>query len=154
MKIFPRILMLVVVVPVLVAAANKTLANDPLTGLPLISWPDRLGLGNAPMRLEETTICKSKMQTDFYTPNGIKVAATVSWYSSKLSGFKRVHGYVNKRSQDIFYKTDGSVIVSIAGIHGNDGEDTDVHGIVYETFQPALSEKTIVGMNTENIVCP
>ena len=154
MQSFPKILILVLVAPVFVAAAKKTLANDPLTGLPLISWPDRLGIGNAPMRLDETTICKSKMQTDFYTPNGINVAATVSWYGSKLSGLKKIHGNVRNRSQDIFYKTDGSVIVSIAGTTGKDGEDTPVHGIVYETFQPALSEKTVVAMNTENIVCP
>jgi hypothetical protein len=154
MRSYLKLFVLVLAGPILVAsAANKTLVSDPLTGLPIVSWPDRLNLGNDPTRLPETTICKSKMQSDFYSPNGINVAATVAWYTSKLSGFKKTHTYANNRSQDTFYKSEGTVIVSITGSRGSDGEDTEVQGIVYATFQPALSEKAVVGMSSQKIVC-
>ena len=154
MRSYLKIFVLVLAGPILAAsAANKTLVSDPLTGLPIVSWPDRLNLGNEPTKLPGTKVCKSEMQSDFYSPNGINVAASVAWYASKLSGFKKAHGYANQRSQDTFYKSDGTAIVSITGSRGNDGEDTEVQGIVYATFQPALSEKAIVGMSTQKIVC-
>jgi hypothetical protein len=135
-------------------AGNKTLTTDPLTGLPIVPSPDRLHLGNEPTELPETKLCKSTAKMNFYSPNGIQVNATVAWYTGKLPGFKKTHGWSNKRSQDTFYKPDGTVIVSITGEPGTDGQDTEVHGIVYGKFEPALTEKTILSMNTQNTVCP
>lgn len=134
-------------------AGNKTLTTDPLTGLPIIASPDRLHLGNEPTVLPETKICKSTAKMNFYSPNDIKVDATVAWYATKLPGFNKTHGWNNKRSQDTFYKPDGTMIVSITGEPGTDGQNTDVHGIVYGKFDPAITEKTIIGMNTQKIVC-
>ena len=135
-------------------AGNKTLTTDPLTGLPVVPSQDRLHLGNEPTVLPETKICKSNAQMNFYSPNGIQVNATVAWYTVQLHGFKRTHAWVNRRSQDTFYKPDGTVIVAITGEPGTDGQNTDVHGIVYGKFEPAITEKTILGMNSQNIVCP
>jgi hypothetical protein len=134
-------------------AGNKTLTIDPLTGLPIVSSPDRLHLGNEPTVLPVTKICKSDAKMNFYSPNDIKVNATVAWYAAQLPGFKKTHGQHNNRSQDMFYKPDGTMIVSITGEPGTDTKDGDVHGIVYGKFEPALTEKTIIGMNTQNIVC-
>lgn len=135
-------------------AANKTLTSDPLTGLPIVPSPDRLHLGNEPMVLPDTKMCKSNAKMNFYSPNGIQVHATVAWYAGQLPGFKKTHAWASQRSQDTFYKPDGTMIVSITGDPGPDGQDTDVHGIVYGKFDPPLAEKTIIGMNTQNIVCP
>ena len=134
-------------------AGNKTLTQDPLTGQPIVPSPDRLHLGSEPTVLPDTKICKSNAKMDFYSPNGIQVNATVAWYAARLTGFKKTHGSHDKRSQDTFYKPDGTMIVSITGEPGTDGQDGDVHGIVYGKFEPALAEKTIIGMNTQGIVC-
>jgi hypothetical protein len=134
-------------------AANKTLTTDPLTGLPIVPSPDPLKLGNEPDVLPDTKICKSDAKMNFYSPNGIKVDATLAWYAAQLHGFKKTHAYASKRSQDTFYKPDGTMIVSITGQPGAEGENTNVHGIVYGKFEPALAERTIIAMNTQNIVC-
>jgi hypothetical protein len=135
-------------------AVNRTLTADPLTGLPIVPSPDRIHLGNEPTVLPETKICKSDAQMNFYSPNGIQVDATVEWYAGQLHEFKKTHAWANRRSQDTFYKPDGTVIVSITGEPGADGQNTDVHGIVYGKFEPAITEKTILGMNSQKIVCP
>jgi len=135
-------------------AGNKTLTADPLTGLPIVPSPDRLHLGNEPTVLPDTKICKSNAKMDFYSPNGIQVDATVAWYAAQLHGFQKTHAWTSNRSQDTFYKPDGTMLVSITGQPGVDGQNTDVHGIVYAKFEPAVTEKTILGMNTHNIVCP
>jgi hypothetical protein len=134
-------------------AANKTLTSDPLTGLPVVPSPDPYKLGNEPNVLPDTKICRSNAKMDFYSPNDIKVDATLAWYTAQLHGFKKTHGRHGNRSQDTFYKPDGTLIVAITGQPGAEGENTDVHGIVYGKFEPALAEKTIIGMNTQNIVC-
>ncbi len=136
------------------SAASTTLTTDPLTGLPLIPATDPYQLGNEPQKIPDTMVCKSKMQTDFYVTAKIKVDATLAWYAARLSGFKKTHAYANGRSQDTFYNADGTVIVGITGDPGKEGENTDTYAIVYAKFQPGLSEKTIVSMNTQKIVCP
>jgi hypothetical protein len=134
-------------------AGNKTLTTDPLTGLPIIPSPDRLHLGNEPTVLPDTKICSSDAKMNFYSPNGIQVDATMAWYATQLHGFKKTHAYASQRSQDTFYKPDGTMIVSITGEPGAQGQNTEVHGLVYAKFEPGLAEKTILGMNTQNIVC-
>ncbi len=139
---------------VTLAAGTKLLTADPLTNLPLYPATDsRLHLGNEPTQLPSSTICKSKMDADFYSVYDSKVDATLAWYLAHLSGFKKTHTYAANRSQDTFYNSDGTVIVSITGSVGKDGENTDTYSVVYEKFQPGLSEKTILGMNQRKIVC-
>ncbi len=134
---------------------TKTLTADPLTGLPLIPSTDsRLHLGNEPTRLPESQVCKSKMQADFYSVFDSNVDATVAWYSSQLTGMKKTHGYAANRSQDTFYRADGTVVVSITGSPGKEGENTDTYAVLYMVYQPGLSEKTILGMNQQKVVCP
>lgn len=135
-------------------ASGRTLTTDPLTSLPLYPETDsRLHLGNEPTRLPDSQYCKSKMQTDFYVVYDSKVNTTLAWYASQLRGFHKVHAYANHRSQDTFYNSDDTLIVSVTGEPGNDGENTDTHGIVYARFQPGLQEKTILGMNQQKVVC-
>ncbi len=134
---------------------TKLLTADPLTGLPLIPATDsRLHLGNAPTQLPESQVCKSKMQADFYSVFDSKVDATVAWYSAQLTGMKKTHAYAANRSQDTFYKADGTVVVSITGSPGKDGENTDTYAVVYMVYQPGLAEKTILGINQQKVVCP
>jgi hypothetical protein len=135
-------------------AGAKLLTTDPLTNLPLYPATDsRLHLGNEPTQLPVSTICQSKMEADFYSVYDSKVEATVAWYAAHLAGFKKTHAYAAKRSQDTFYKSDGTVIVSITGSVGNDGENTDTYSVLYAHFQPPISEKTILGMNQQKLVC-
>ena len=74
-------------------SAGKTLTNDPLTGLPIPPSEDKFNLGNEPMVMDPSQMCKSTMKSDFYTPNGLKMNATAAWYESKLPGFKKVKGW-------------------------------------------------------------
>ncbi len=137
------------------AGQGKTLTTDPLTGLALIPQTDsRLHLGNEPSKLPDTHICKSKVQTDFYVLFDINTNATLAWYTSHLSGFKKVHGFAMSRSQDTFYKPDGTLIVSVTGTPAPDGQDSEAHGVVYMRVEPGLSEKTIASMPQGKVVCP
>ncbi len=133
----------------------KLLTSDPLTGLPLYPATDsRLHLGNEPTVLPESTVCKSKMQANFYSIYDSKVDVTVAWYSARLSGFKKTHAYAADRSQDTFYKPDGTLVVSITGSPGKDGENTDAYSVVYARFQPGLSQRAVITLNQQKVVCP
>lgn len=55
------------------------------------------------------------MQVDFYSVYDSKVNATLAWYDAHLPGFKKTHAYAANRSQDTYYKTDGTVLVSVTG---------------------------------------
>src|SRR5450432_146398 len=73
-------------------AGSATLTTDPLTKLPLIPSTDPgFHLDNAPMRLPDTQMCKSKMQTDFYSLDHGKLGAAIAWYGAHLSGFHKTH---------------------------------------------------------------
>lgn len=134
---------------------TKLLTLDPLTGLPLHPATDsRLHLGNEPTRLPQSQVCKSKMQVDFYSVFDTKVNATLAWYDAHLPGFKKTHAYTANRSQDTYYKTDGTLIVSVTGSPGKEGENTDTYSVLYARLQPGLPEKTIVGLNEQSVVCP
>jgi hypothetical protein len=136
-------------------SGTKLLTTDPLTGLPLHPATDsRLHLGNEPTRLPESLVCKSKMQADFYSVYDSKVNATLTWYDAHLPGFKKTHAFAANRSQDAFYKADGTVLVSVTGSPGKEGENADTYSVLYAHFQPGLSEKTIVALNQQNLVCP
>lgn len=135
-------------------AGTKLLTVDLLTGLPLYPATDsRLHLGNEPTRLPESTVCKSKMQADFYSVYDSKVDATLTWYASQLAGFKKTHAYAAHRSHDSFYNADGTMMVTVTGSVGKVGENTDTYSVVYSRFQPGLSEKTMVSVNQQKVVC-
>jgi hypothetical protein len=134
---------------------TKVLTTDPLTGLPLHPATDsRLHLGNAPTQLPESLVCKSKMQMDFYSVYDSNVNATLAWYDAHLTGFKRTHAYAANRSQDTYYKADGTVFVSVTGSPGKEGENPDTYSVLYARLQPGLPEKTIVALNQQRLVCP
>jgi hypothetical protein len=133
----------------------KLLTTDPLTGLPLYPATDsRLHLGNEPTRLPDSTICKSQMQADFYSVFDSKVDVTLAWYAAHLHDFKKTHAYAAGRSQDTFYKSDGTIVVSVTGSEGKDGENTDTYSVLYARLQPGLAEKTIMGLNQQKVACP
>jgi hypothetical protein len=54
--------------------------KDPLTGLPIPPSEDKFNLGNEPMVMDPSQMCKSTMKSDFYTPNWLKMNATAAWY--------------------------------------------------------------------------
>ncbi len=132
---------------------GKTLTNDPLTGLPIPPSEDKFNIGNEPMVLDATQMCKSTMKSNFYTPNGLKMNATAAWYESKLPGFKKVSGWHMDRTTIVFYKPDGTVDVSLTGTPAPQGKDSDVHGIVYSTLAPGLPEKAFAGVTNGNVDC-
>jgi hypothetical protein len=147
-------LVLVYSVSLAARAGTKLLTADPLTGLPLYPATDsRLHLGNEPTRLPESNLCKSKMQATFYSVYDSKVDTTLTWYGAHLPGFRKTHAYAANRSQDSFYNADGTMIVSVTGSVGKAGENTDTYSVVYSRFQPGLSEKTIVSVNQQKVVC-
>jgi len=134
---------------------TKLLTTDPLTGLPLHPATDsRLHLGNEPTRLPQSQVCNSKMQVDFYSVYDSKVNVTLAWYDAHLPGFKKTHAYAANRSQDTYYKTDGTILVSVTGSPGKDGENTDTYSVLYARLQPGLPEKIIVSLNRQSVACP
>ena len=136
-------------------AGPKLLTTDPLTGLPLHPATDsRLHLGNEPTQLPESQVCKSKMEVDFYPVYDSKLNATVAWYDAHLPGFKKTHAYTANRSQETYYKTDGTILVSVTGSPGKEGEYMDTYSVLYARLQPGLPEKTIVALNQQRVVCP
>ena len=136
-------------------AGPKVLTTDPLTGLPLYPATDsRLHLGNEPTQLPESQVCKSKMQANFYSIYDSKLNATLAWYDAHLPGFKKTHAYAANRSQDTYYKTDGTILVSVTGSPGKDGENTDTYSVLYARLQPGLPEKIIVSLNRQSVACP
>jgi hypothetical protein len=140
---------------VIASGSIKLLTTDPLTGLPLYPATDsRLHLGNDPTRLPESSVCQSKMQADFYTVYDSKVDATLVWVGDHLPGFKKTHAYAANRSQDTFYNAEGTLAVSVTGSSGKAGENTETYSVVYSRFQPALSEKAIISLNQQKLVCP
>lgn len=140
---------------VIASGSAKLLTTDPLTNLPLYPATDsRLHLGNEPTRLPESQVCKSKMQVDFYSVYDSRVSATLAWYDAHLSGFKKAHAYAAGRTQDTFYKADGTVLVSVTGSVGKEGENTDTYSVLYARLQPGLPEKTIISLNQQSVVCP
>jgi len=139
---------------------GKLLTNDPLTGLPLIPATDSgkhiANLSytyNEPSKMPDGQVCKSKMQANFYLLYNIKVDAAVAWYSSHLSGFKKVSGYESQRSQAAFYNSDGTIVVIVTGDSGAQGENTNAYAVAYERYQPGISEKTINSLAHGKIVC-
>jgi hypothetical protein len=136
------------------AQANSAgAAMDALTQLPLPNSAGALQIGSDPMAVPNVPVCKSKAQMNFYTPNSGKVDAAIAWYSANLKGFKLTHGYGSGRSQDTFYNSAGTLIVSITGHPAAAGQNTDVYSIIYGTIQPGVSEKVIVGMNLQKVNC-
>jgi hypothetical protein len=134
---------------------TKLLTTDPLTGLPLHPATDsHLHLGNEPTQLPESQVCKSQMQVDFYSVYDSKLNATLAWYDAHLLGFKKTHAYAANRSQDTYYKTDGTVLVSVTGSPGKEGENMDTYSVLYARLKPGLPEKTIVALNQQRVVCP
>jgi hypothetical protein len=137
------------------AGQGKILASDPLTNLPLIpaTSSGMEGADNAPTQLPAGNVCKSKMQGEYFMLFKIKVDATVAWYSSHLTGFKKFQGYASDRSQTVFYNSDGTIVVSVTGEPGAQGVNTDGYSVTYERFQPGLSEKTITSLAQGKVVC-
>jgi hypothetical protein len=141
-------------VAVICQAAVVVLTSDPLTQLPLDPASNsRLNLGNAPTPMHPSTVCKSKMQANLYTVYE-GVSETTAWYAAHLKSFKHTHGYSGGRSREVFYNADGTLVISVLGEPGPDGRNVDTHSVMYYSFQPGLSEKTILAMLNEKIVCP
>ncbi len=139
---------------------GKLLTSDPPTGLPLITATDSgkhiANLSytyNEPTKMPDGQVCKSKMQANFYLLYNIKVDAAVAWYSSHLSGFKKVSGYESQRSQTAFYNSDGTIVVIVTGDSGAQGENANAYVVAYERYQPGISEKTINSLTHGKIVC-
>jgi hypothetical protein len=136
------------------SARAATLTTDPLTGLPLYPATDsRLHLGNDPNKLPDSQICQSHMQANFYTAFDSKVDATVAWYASHLTGFHKTHAYVDNRSQDKFYNDAGTIVVSVLGDIGKEGENVDTYAVTYYHFQPGLPAKAIISFGQHKTLC-
>ena len=96
---------------VALSAGNVVLTTDPLTGLPIDPKSDPgMNLGNAPRKMEDQQICKSKMQANLYSVFD-KVDPTVAWYAAHLAGFHKTHAYYRNRTQNAFYNDAGTLLV-------------------------------------------
>jgi hypothetical protein len=132
----------------------KILTHDPLTGLPLMPpTASEKKLGNAPDKLPDSTVCKSKMQGNFYSlatlspQDTVKLSDVVGWYGSHLSGFTKVEG--SDHAQTVFYNSDRTLLVIVTARSGTDAART----VAYERYQPGLPEKTVVGIPQNKMVC-
>ena len=152
MKLFRTLTMMIGLGFALFAGA-ATLTTDPLTGLPLDPATDSRHLGNEPMRMHDSQICKSKMQGEFYSGVDSKVDATVAWYAAHLAGFHKAHAYAGGRSQDSFYNDTGTLVVFVTGSPGKEGEDTDAYAVTYYRLEPGLPAKTILSFTQQKVTC-
>ena len=152
MKLFRALTMMIGLGFALFAGA-ATLTTDPLTGLPLDPATDSRHLGNEPMRMHDSQICKSKMQGEFYSGVDSKVDATVAWYAAHLAGFHKAHAYAGGRSQDSFYNDTGTLVVFVTGSPGKEGEDTDAYAVTYYRLEPGLPAKTILSFTQQKVTC-
>jgi hypothetical protein len=135
-------------------AASGSAKTDSLTGLPLYpAVSNRIDPGD-PVKLPESHLCKSKVQTDFYSTYDAQMNETVAWCGTNLQGFKKTESYVDGRAHDTFYNADGTIIVSVTGSRGKQGENAATYSISYTKVTPGVPEKTILGMNEHKIVCP
>ena len=152
MKFF-RTLMMLASLSVALSAGNVVLTTDPLTGLPIDPKSDPgMNAGNAPVKMDDMQICKSKMQANLYSVFD-KVDPTVAWYAAHLTGFHKSHTYFRNRAQNAFYNDAGTLVVIVVGEPGKDGENVDTHAVTYYRFQPGLPAKTIVSFGTQNLDC-
>lgn len=150
---FFRTLMMLASLSVALSAGTTILTTDPLTGLPIDPKSDLgMGLGNAPTKMAEMQICGSKMQANLYTVYD-KVDATVAWYAAHLTGFRKTHAYFDNRSQNRFYNDAGTLVVSVLGERGADGQNVDTHTVTYYRFQPGLPAKAIVSFGQQKLEC-
>jgi hypothetical protein len=138
---------------------GKLLTSDHQTGLPLIPAADPgkhiVNMSytyNEPTQKPEARICESTFKGNFYSLFNIKVGAVVAWYSSHLSGFKKVSGYASQRWQTTFYNSDGTIVVLVTGDEGAQGENTNAYA-VDQRYQPGISEKAITALAQEKMVC-
>jgi hypothetical protein len=137
----------------------KALTKDVLTGMPVIPARDSEAGRNTPEKMPDGHICKSRMQGnfyslyDFFSAHNVTLNEVIAWYSSHLSGFKKIQGHEFKSSQTAFYNSDGSLVILVTAESGPQSESTKAHGVAYELYQPGLSEKTITGLTQGKIVC-
>jgi hypothetical protein len=136
---------------------GKILTKDPLTGLPLLPASESAKkVGNAPSKMPDSAVCKSKMKGDFYkvydyfSKDNIKFTDAIAWYASHLTGFKKAE--FSDHSQIIFYSADGTNLVIVDSQKVKDGE-AKTSSVAYELYQPGLEEKAIVSMSQNHIVC-
>jgi hypothetical protein len=152
MKLF-RTVTMIASLGVALSAGNVTLTTDALTGLPIDPKSDLgMHLGNAPTKMTDSQICNSKMQANLYTVYDT-VDATVAWYAAHLTGFHKTHAYFDNRSQNRFYNDAGTLVVSVLGEGGQDGQNVDTHSVTYYRFQPGLPAKAIVSFGQHKIEC-
>jgi hypothetical protein len=136
------------------ARAGGGAKTDSLTGLPLYPATSNVADPGDPVKLPESHLCKSKIQTDFYSTYDVLMDATVAWCGTNLQGFKKTESYTDGRAHDTFYNADGTMIVSVTGNRGKQGENAGTYSISYTKVTPGVPEKTILGMNEHKIVCP
>jgi hypothetical protein len=126
----------------------KLLTTDPLTGLPLSPSTDT-GWGNNPDPLPDSNVCKSKLHGEFYLLFHTTTDAAAAWYAQNLKDFKMAKGTESGRTQVVFSRSDGTVLVIITGDHNS----PNAYSVAYQRYTPGLSEKTIAGVPQGKILC-
>lgn len=124
--------------------ANTTDKMDQLTGLPV--YPGTY----MSQALPSNTFCKSTIRSVMYMVNDAKVETVTQWYTTRLTGFQRYHSNGNGRSQDTFFKPDGTVQVTVTGVPGNSG---DLFAISFGRFQPPLTKRQMETFNQDKPSC-
>jgi hypothetical protein len=129
---------------VLSGFATTTDKMDQLTGLPV--YPGTY----MSQALPHAIFCKSATQSVMYMAADAKVETVTQWYTTRLTGFQRYHSNGNGRSQDTFFKPDGTVEVTVTGVPGNSG---DLFAISFGRFQPALTKPQMTTLNLDKPSC-
>jgi hypothetical protein len=137
----------------------KILTNDPLPALPLMPPTESAKkVGNEPVKMPVSAVCKSKMQGNFYSlynyfsKDNIKLTDAIAWHTSHLSSFKKVAGSGN--AQTVFYNSDGALLVIVSSEADAKDGVTKTRSVTYERYQPGLSDKTIFGFTQNKMACP
>ena len=129
---------------VLSGFASTTDKIDELTGLPV--YPGTY----MSQALPHAAFCKSATQSVMYMVADAKVEAVTQWYAARLKDFQRYHSNGNGRSQDTFFKPDGTVEITVTGVPGNSG---DLYAISFGRFQPPLTKPQMATFNQDKPSC-
>ena len=138
---FATIIALAFVLSGFAAAPDKI---DQLTGLPV--YPGTY----MSQALPRGTFCKSTTQTVMYMVADVKVDAVLQWYTKRLKDFQRYHSHADNRSQDTFFKPDGTVAVTATGVPGNSG---DLFAISFVRLQPPFTKRQMETFNQDKPSC-
>jgi hypothetical protein len=100
------------------------------------------------MDLPAASYCGIPLKQTMYQPDG-KVATIDRWFAAHLTGFQLHRGFTD-RTQDMFIKPDGTVMVAVTGVPGSSG---NVFAVSYTRYSRPLAPAAMATLNQKVVKC-